>query len=111
MSELRQRLADALREHLYEWDEDHWHCAKCEIPVTGTEDWAVHVADVLLSLPGIAIVELPEPMNLSRSDSTFPHDIVAYPGGVMDCDCDLKPSDARSIAAVLLAAANKAEEQ
>jgi hypothetical protein len=48
MSDIRTRLADALREHASE----HY----CSIPPSA--DGANHVADVLLSLPGIAIVDV-----------------------------------------------------
>jgi hypothetical protein len=73
------------------------------------------LAGVLLSLPGIAIVELPEPLNVTATrpcegEFQFPHAIFAYPGGVTDCDADLEPKVARSIGAALLAAANAAEQ-
>lgn len=73
MSDLRARLADALREH-YLWDEFNntdGRRARCRCDLTNPsitngvpdggwmpfEDYATHVADVLLSLPGIAIVD------------------------------------------------------
>jgi hypothetical protein len=74
------------------------------------------LADRLLSLPGIAIVELPEPESSTDTHDHqvwhFPHYISGWNGefpGVMDCDAEMDPSVARSIAAALLAAANKAE--
>lgn len=50
MSDVRARIADALREAIPEW------FAKTAYGPSGES-----VADVLLSLPGIALVELPEP--------------------------------------------------
>jgi hypothetical protein len=60
MTDIRARLADALRDQwtpstvVYGTDEP--------VGFYSPEDWAHHVADVLLSLPGIAIVEV---LNLS----------------------------------------------
>lgn len=51
MSDIRIRLADALRQHSMLDDRD-WQ--KCEC---GAANYPEHVADVLLSLPGIYIVD------------------------------------------------------
>jgi hypothetical protein len=80
MTDLRARLADALMDG-----------------VGADELDAYQAADVLLSLPGIAIVELPElpghldPMNPNNRD--------------------FDPAKARELAAALLAAADKAEKE
>lgn len=64
MTDIRSRLTDALREHLYEWRDHGWHCAKCDVPPSDvprdedSDDWSSeHVISVLLSLPGVAIVD------------------------------------------------------
>lgn len=58
----RARLADALKQHQF-WHADHSsvgsaaHCL-CGLRPRDQSEWADHVvADVLLSLPGIAIVD------------------------------------------------------
>jgi hypothetical protein len=50
MTDLRARLADTLREH-------SWDCDTCNHDERSHE---LHLAEVLLSLPGVAIVEVPE---------------------------------------------------
>lgn len=47
MSDIRTRLTDAL-------------AAELELRRGTVQTWGAHIADVLLSLPGIAIIELPE---------------------------------------------------
>jgi hypothetical protein len=57
VSDLRQRLADALRQH------QSWDTLICDCGWDGDDgqnSWSSHVADVLLSLPGIAIVDVNE---------------------------------------------------
>ena len=75
MTDIRTRLADAL---IYEVGAD-------------VED-AYVAADALLSLPGIAIVNLPESPELSTRWSTF---------------CRLSPDKATLFAAALIASANE----
>jgi hypothetical protein len=63
MTDIRTRLADALRQHYFWWPNHssigmQAHCQCGERPRDWSY-WADHGADVLLSLPGIAIVELP----------------------------------------------------
>lgn len=55
MSDIRQRLADALETGLRSGGT--WWAGSREIPAQ-----AEHMADALLSLPGIAITEVPEGM-------------------------------------------------
>jgi hypothetical protein len=96
MTEIRARLEDALQEHLYEWRENGWHCAKCDVPARDTDDdWSSqHVIEVLLSLPGIAIMDTEVDYQLGDRWKTL---------------CSNSPEHARSFAAALLAAANAAE--
>lgn len=92
MSDLRTRLADALQreldEHGYEDDDEK------------RGQVAHHFADVLLSLPGIAIVELPDVPNMG----------VGIGLGVWQ-GTELFPQKARELAVELLAAANAAERK
>jgi hypothetical protein len=56
MSDIRQRLADALNGH--GWVLGNTRCqAGCGFPTRNGDDWRLHVADALLSLPGITIVD------------------------------------------------------
>jgi hypothetical protein len=101
MTDIRARLTDALREH-----------ASWAVPM---RDDAERIADVLLSLPGIAIVELPEPLP-GRAGAEMPrwefggaviqsrHPWVHLDGRALDV------AETRALATRLLAAANAAEE-
>jgi hypothetical protein len=110
VSDIRTRLADALREY--------WLA----------EESPESLADVLLSAPGIAIVELPEPDSTRyEGDEHEPEDRLCWlPGDDFEVSVwnqgeiqregfgwgDLEPlssTEARTVAATLLAAANAAE--
>lgn len=79
-------------------------------------EWARHVADVILAIPGIAVVELPEPARVGRfrcwpalvggePESIYrAGDEVVVSGGLR-----LYADEARDLAAALLAAADYAE--
>lgn len=83
MTDIRTRLADVIRDYPQSrWEGDPYTCEE--------------IADVLLSLPGIAIVELPTVNVWDLSEISF---------GVNP----MTPGLARNIAAALLAAANAAE--
>jgi hypothetical protein len=88
VTDIRARLADALRgtdRYLSGSDPDQ-------------------LADVLLSLPGIAIVELPEPNTIAVAAG----DLVEF--RIVGGDSVLyQPDGARRVAAALLAAADAAE--
>jgi hypothetical protein len=133
MSDIRTRLADALLEHAPHHKNnsvDLWVACKCGNGVRyyDRRKHVAHVADVLLSLPGIAIVELPEPHGTAHKASSAPpfawswqwrgFDIEAqrdcvgfrYLSPPFDFDTPgLEPEDAREFAAALLAAADAAE--
>lgn len=127
MSDIRARIADALREHQFYpcTDETPGGCigATCTWHGDWWPQWWNHLADVLLSLPGIAIVELPEPYPDETVHPYWSIDDVNGPQviGVTDSD-DTSESDwvsieftarwrtvdvstARALAAALLAAA------
>lgn len=58
-SELRLLLADRLVNHTHSVPFGHCYCGR-ECKRDSPADWARHVADVLLSMPGIAIVDANE---------------------------------------------------
>lgn len=124
MSDLPAYLAETLKRHQF-WHANHSsigsnaHCL-CGLRPRDQSEWANHLADVLLSLPGIAIVELPE----ARPD--WHGGLSAWPAGGRDGQVTIRktdgrigatsvsnplasPRDARTYAAALLAAANAAE--
>jgi hypothetical protein len=86
----------------------------------GTCDWrgkskaahAEHVADVLASLPGIAITQLPEPTDEDRTDWDSPGRgvwINPMTGFVRFQTNQFDSAEARALAAALLAAAAEAD--
>lgn len=121
VSDLRTRLANALKQHQF-LHANHASIGSnarclCGLRPQDQSEWADHVvADVLLSLPGIAIVELPE----------FNDGYGCFSGGGYPCSRDsddqggmvrtsmsanyLPPRTARAYAAALLAAASAAEQ-
>lgn len=121
MSDLRARLADALRKHrgfpahcVCGWEsKDGWKST--------SEKHEHHLAGVLLSLPGIAIVELPEPNSSRRpafdgkdDDRWFtPLGQVTRWGTLIQRSDGVtaRPAEARAVAVALLAAANAAEQE
>lgn len=107
VTDLRARIADALREHLIHY---------LSSPMIDFEG----IADVLLSLPGIAVVELPEGHDVGPPDEPCLQftNVVAWPGsGLLQDESTLwphrkhNPTTARRHAASLLAAADAAEEK
>lgn len=82
---------------------------------------ASHVIDALLALPRVAIVELPESIERGSFTSTiggwisFPQSVDAVitedERFVAELDSQMTTSDARALAAALLAAANAAERE
>jgi hypothetical protein len=118
VNDIRQRLADALREHLL-WPGTH---CRCDHQLDGSggpgerrSRYQTHLAEVLLSLPGIAIVELPDRLpgytegEMPRWETaeivvqTDHHDWVRLNSEA------LEPWEARALAVRLLAAANAVE--
>lgn len=101
------------------WDGINSRCG-CRRIVLGAQEWSEHLAEVLRSAPGIAIVELPEPdvdgtLAWSAQDlfevSVFRPLLVQ----IGEYDNDWEPGEpiaaqvARKYAAALLAAARAAE--
>jgi hypothetical protein len=115
MSDIRQRLADALDQA---WDT--WMTAPHDDPDKRLESplWT-YVADVLLSLPGIAIVELPETQATNSVKTDFgrfveywhhpPRDRIERSITTYEAPTLMRAETARALAAALLAAANAAE--
>lgn len=122
---LRARLAEALREHFKlhrAGRPEEWVCGGCHADFHNFRCHEDHVADVLLSLEGVAIVALPEPEDTgSGQDGEFDawwghsarwsgHDVWAESGAVHTSAIHQHtPEQARYLAAVLLAAADAAE--
>jgi hypothetical protein len=105
--DIRTRLADALDKHE---GVEGWSFCRCS---DKQKHCAGHLADVLLSLPGIAIVELPAPNQFAPDWKDFGHaqTYAALPGQVARFSGKqwITSSEARAIAAALLAAANATE--
>lgn len=114
MTEVRARIAEALREHRETWDLftqryvctcDRWNDDE------PTRFWE-HLTSVLLALDGIAVVALPEPdpegrdWMVGKSSCVW----VGRNGKVRLGINAHRPSDARELAAALLAAADAAEQ-
>ena len=108
---LRDRIAAVLKEHQDESDAGP-DCT-CGWEWQGYGLWkdcyAGHVADAILAIPGIAVVELPEP-----DEGLGQPNYVAMPGTVFvelgpGEPIPLSPGVARVFAAALLAAADRAE--
>jgi hypothetical protein len=124
VTDVRQCLTDALRDQwapstvVYGTDEP--------VGFNSSTDWARHVADVLLSLPGIAIIELPGADSTRYEGDEHEHeDRLAwicdpfavshwnYPGVQIYYEGEsfepISIAYARTFAAAILAAANAAE--
>ncbi len=111
MSDVRARLAEALRGHQrnpYGQHDGWWECS-CSTDEPHTPE---HMADVLLSLEGVAIVALPEPDSHSP-ESWVGKSVTATRGlGRVRCyidDARFTVPAARELAAALLAASDAAE--
>jgi len=124
---LRDRIAEALAVHnaytIYEPDSD-MNKVTCDCGWVGDTDYCSeqerHVADAILAIPGIAVVELPEPSEFAdmwlhgdvhvASPCTHPRSPVALeidPGSPVWISTEY----ARDLAAALLAAADYAEKE
>jgi hypothetical protein len=114
MTDIRTRLADALKEHRSISRHTGVYCTCDGWKWSPQVDWFQHLADVLLSLPGIAIVELPDKSDEDGYFITFHPDVsVAVPEGRIDWldGSERSAFEARKLAAALLAAANAAEAE
>jgi hypothetical protein len=120
MTDIRAHLTDVLANH-------HWHatrdgdafCVCDSSKEIRHSEFFDHFVDVLLSLPDIAIVDLPEPKGIGAwpvgSDTVEAHHGLvwipftdAYEEPFTEAWC---PDNARDLAAALLAAANAAERE
>lgn len=88
MSDLRARIADALREH-------HENLGT---KIGVVDNYWLHLADGVLSLPGIAVVQLPNLNIWPLAEISFGNN-----------KSPMSPELARTIAAGLLASADAAE--
>jgi hypothetical protein len=119
-TELRKLLESLLYEHQedacsnLDTGNDECRCGK-----QGSQSWREHFTSVLLSLPGIAIVQLPEPDHTddrgwqwwAAKGKWDSYDICAQSGGgvVEHRVRSYGTAKARSLAAALLAAAAEAD--
>lgn len=108
-------LAAVLRVHQGPFFDGVTSRCGCRRIVLNAQEWAEHVAEVLRSVPGIAIVELPRGNADWRSVDWQPiagWDMAAFKGQVHIDEASnepLSPVEARKVAAALLAAARAAE--
>lgn len=131
MSDIRATLAEALRGHVYNQDSYECGCQlDSEYPTTiSGDEWAEHLANAILSLPGVTTIALPEPTSTREDDEDdesahrlgwwqngspyyitqwgYPNEVqIAYDGEALE---PINVSEARFLAAALLAAADAAE--
>lgn len=102
MPDLKAALTEALREHL---------TCECGQWAENLDETMEHLADVLLALPGVAVIQLPEPDEITvlRNAWWLMGDVTAVAGSRrVRCELDdhrLSANEARGLAAALLAAA------
>lgn len=76
------------------------------------ESASAYIADAILALPGIAVVELPEPERPRVGRYIWMDDLVTVNSGAIDLDYQsISATDARDLAAALLAAAEYTEKE
>lgn len=93
-------MSDGLRERIAE-------LLELLRPATPSE-----AADAILAIPGIAVVELPEPERPRVGRYIWMDDLVTVNSGAIDLDYQsISATDARDLAAALLAAAEYAERE
>ncbi len=139
MSDVRARLAEALREHRHDFNPsghingtvpgNGTHDCWCDEIFATSDEHANHLADVILSLPGVTTIALPEPTSTREDDEDdesahrlgwwqngspyyitqwgYPNEVqIAYDGEALE---PIDVNEARFLAAALLAAADAAE--
>lgn len=128
MTNLRARIKVALLEHYpLGKSREEWVCGACYADFHNFRYFEDHIADVLLSLPGIAIVEEPKPdgavwridddfevstIELAYASEAFSSSPTRHPGCKIEwgsLELNLVSQEARALAAALLAAADAAE--
>lgn len=127
---LRAVLTEAIKAHqVYRcsrsgWDDESiqwWQCHGCDYKsntfplkgmnrvVLGEEIAADHQADIIASLPGVAVIQLPDEAEIRARHISFGRgaDCECCPPWIKDEDIDIEysVSEAREFAAALLAAA------
>lgn len=82
--------------------------AKAMKPLVDEDNWAYHLADVLLSMPDVAVIELPK---LTKDDLRKRYWITYDPAGIywLNEPTLATPDQVREFAAALLVAANTFE--
>ncbi|AIM40481.1 hypothetical protein PBI_ESTAVE1_91 [Mycobacterium phage Estave1] len=117
-SELRDVLTEAIRKH--QWGGDilgcgcGWRWPEERTYFCGEDEriakaHAAHVADALRSLPGVAVIQLPEPQRTEPTSQWFDGTVWATPGSnKVRCELEdhrLFASEALELSAALAAAA------
>lgn len=100
------RLTAALAQHQrHEWGQhDGWWECTCDRNQPYTPD---HLADVITSLEGVAVVETPTESWEQLHGRSFGTEVSTYKDRVLiGCDLDISADYARQLAAALLAAAD-----
>ncbi|QPX62778.1 hypothetical protein SEA_PLUMBUS_81 [Mycobacterium phage Plumbus] len=71
---VRAVLTEALGKHhiYYLMGEDADRCTGCKWRGNGLDEFEGHLADVIASLPGVAVIQLPEPNSTRYEDDEFP---------------------------------------
>ena len=113
---LRDRIAEALAVHnaytIYEPDSDLTKVT-CDCGWVGDTDYCTeqerHVADAILAIPGIAVVELPSFDSIEDDFGVVDNKVRHYLPSGFGAYREYRLNDARDLAAALLAAADYAE--
>ena len=125
---LRDRIAAAIAAHepVTDYSGADGECIECDLnprwpdseaptgPTAGWKRHATHLADAILAIPGVAVVELPEPAEAVRCWPALvggePESVYLAQGEVIvSGGLRVYVDEARDLAAALLAAADYAE--
>lgn len=114
---LRDRMLRELARHYGGWIDNGKPDSHCQCGHRGRlgEHHRRHVADAILVIPGIAVVEMPEPDYEDSTGHGWSGDpaggVYAHGGKVYDEEGSHTPAQARAVAANWLAAADYAEKE
>ena len=109
---LRYRLWRQLESHGIGWIDNGKpdpHCLCGHRPTRLGASWHFHVADAILAIPGIAVVELPSFDSIEDDFGVVDNKVRHYLPSGFGAYREYRLDDARDLAAALLAAADYAE--